>query len=331
MLDCLDNIIGVDKTCAPQAPKSGLYIQDLPGIDLKVADAVINSDYASGVRFLLSKIEFAKNLMLAQVRSQLQDKLRYGTILSNENIGYVDYSETIPADAGSLTGIQINVLDYSYFELYLQSFSVFATESKTINVYVYDLITGSLLDTFEAATIANTEVNVQVNKTYYSQRKDLNLFICTSNNLGHYQARLTKRHCSSCSTGVSNGYANINASAVIDSLPIIDRNLQGATSTGGLSISYSLSCSLEPFLCNMAGMLGFPLLYKAGSAIMDEAINTGRLNGIVLTKKEDWQTLKEDFEAQYISSIRALMSNIKLPEDICFSCNNTIRKVIQIP
>lgn len=330
-LDCLDNVIGINRTCTPETPISGLYIQDLPGIELKVADAIVGSEYASGVRFLKDKISFAKNLMLAEIRAQLQDKLKISSVVSNQNIGYVDYNSIINAELNKYKGIQINVRDYPYFELYLQSVSVFANETKTIDVFVYDLITGTLFDTIEVTTVANAEVNVLVNKTYYSQRKALNLFICTDSDLGHYQAKLNKAHCPGCTNTINNAYTYISYREITQGNPIIERNLQGGQSTGGISVSYSLTCSLEPLMCNMASILGMPLLFKAGYVIMNEALNTGRLNPLVLTKKEDWEVLRGEFEKQYLIHIRPIMGSMKMPNDICFECNRSIKTVVQIP
>lgn len=330
-LDCLDNIIGINRTCTPETPISGLYIQDLPGIELKVADAIVGAEYASGVKFLKDKIEFAKNLMLAEIRAQLQDKLKISSVISNQNIGYVDYNALINAEIGKYKGIQINVRDYPYFELALQSISVFATEDKTIDVFIYDLITGTLLDTIPVTTVANTEINVLVNKKYYSQRKALNLFICTDSNLGHYQARLNRSHCPGCTNTINNAYTYISYREISQGSPVLERNLLGGQSTGGLAVSYSLSCSLEPFMCNMASILGMPLLFKAGYVVMNEAVNTGRLNSLVLTKKEDWEELRDEFEKQYLIHIRSIMGSMKMPNDICFECNRAIKTVIQIP
>jgi hypothetical protein len=331
MLDCLDNIIGIDRTCAGETPISGLYVQDLSGIDLRVADSVVGSDYASGVRLLKDKIDFAKNLMLAEMRADLGSKVKYGTIVENVNIGYFSENKTIPSQVGFLKGIKITVKDYPYFELFIQSISVLATEDKSIEVYVYDLITGQLLDTIEVETIANQEVNVVLGKKYYSQRKSLNLFVCTSSELSSNQARLNKTHCLGCSSSVSNAYTSLSFGTIAVGSPVLDKNISSGTSTGGLSVSYSLGCSLEPYLCNMAGVLGFPLLYKTGYVIMDEAVNTSRLNGLVLNKKDDWEALRERYEAMYLKSMMSLMDNLRLPKDICFECNSSIRKVVQIP
>ncbi len=331
MLGCLNNIIGIDKTCTPEVPVSGLYIQDLPGVDLKVADAMINSDYASGVRFLKDKIAFATSLMLNQIRAAVQAKLKYTSVIASHNIGYVDMNTIIPSEPDKLKGIQIQVGDYPYFSLFLQSISVFSTDAKAIQLYVYDLITGELLDTFNTITIANKEVNVLTNKTYYSQRKAINLFVCTDSDLEHYQCKLNRGHCPGCTCRINTGYSGVGYLEIEQGIPVLDRNIQSGASTGGLSVSYTLSCSIEPLLCNMSSSLGFPVLYKTGAVIMEEGIYTNRMNGIVMTKKEDWKLLKEEFEQQYEISIRALIDNMVLPNDICFKCNQSIRTTIQIP
>lgn len=331
MLDCYDNIIGIDRTCSVVEPVSGLFIQDLAGINLKVADSITDSTYSSGVAFLKSKIAFATALMLAEVRATLKDKVKYGTVLSNQNIGYVDINSIMPSEIGLLKGIRLQIQDYSFFEMFLQSISVFSNENKTIDVFIYDLITGKLLETIPVVALTGVEVNVLVNKKYYTQRKSLDLFVCTSSELSHYNAKLNKSHCNGCTNTINNGYQNISTVQVLDINPITQSNVQACTSTGGISVSYSLSCSIEPFLCNISSLLGMPLLYKAGAVIMNEGVNTDRLNSIVLTNKEDYKVLRDSYEEQYLVLMQSLLGSMRLPNDICFKCNSKIRTMVQIP
>jgi uncharacterized protein with PIN domain len=269
--------------------------------------------------------------MLAEVRSVLADKIKAGTVLNNANVGYVDTNNLVASEVGFLKGIRIETSDYSFFEMFIQSISMFATEDKSIDVFIYDLITGEILETIPVSALENQQVNVLVNKKYYTQRKQLDLFICTSSEIGHFNARLNKSHCTSCTNNVSNGYQQISSVQVPVNTPVLPSNLQACSSTGGLSVSFSLSCSLEPYLCNISSLLGLPLLYKAGAVIMSEGINSDRLNSIVLTNKEDYKVLKDEYEAQYLTLMQSLMANMKLPNDICFSCNSKIRNVVVLP
>jgi len=75
-MTCFTNLIGIHRTCNPIAPTSGLYLQDLPGITLSVANSAVDNETMSGVKLIEEVIEFSVNAILAQIRTQLSDMIR---------------------------------------------------------------------------------------------------------------------------------------------------------------------------------------------------------------------------------------------------------------
>ena len=63
----------------------------------------------------------------------------------------------------------------SFVDFYLSELSVHVTSTGNVDVLVYDLFQNKLLDTITVAAIANEVVTVFPNKTYSSDRKNLNL------------------------------------------------------------------------------------------------------------------------------------------------------------
>ena len=112
---------------------------------------------------------------------------------------------------------------------------------------------------------------------------------------------------------------------------VIYQNLKGASSTGGLSINYSLSCDIEPYLCSIKNTLAMPLLYKTGALLMEELIYSKRLNSVINVYKTDHKELFDKFEAEYMSSMKAIFNNLPTPRDVCFDCNSSIKFVAIAP
>jgi hypothetical protein len=333
-MNCLDNLIGIHRSCNEETPSSGLYIQDLSGITLSVANAGIGNETISGLKLIEDKISFSQNAILAALRMQLANKIRVNSIINNDTVGFYKENLTVVnLEAGKLKGIVVKANQYPYLEFYLSTIYLKLASAVTTNVYVYNLMTNTLLDTIAVTTVVGVPVAVTVNKAYQTNKQKLQLFICVdSSEANTYETNMGTQNCSSCASGgYSNRYISFSSGQIGTADQKIDQNISSNTGTNGLSINYSLNCSLEPFLCNMGNQIAWSLLHKVGAEIMDELISSRRLNSIVTIDKATNEALREKYNNEYMASMSALLANIQLPNDICFNCNSKIRKAIAIP
>jgi hypothetical protein len=333
-MDCFDNLIGIHRSCNETTPSSGLWIQDLEGINLSVANAAIDSETISGIKLIEEKITFAQNAIAATIRTQLSSKVRVNSILENDKAGYYrDNLRVVSAESGKLKGIRIKANKYPYLEFYLSRIFLKLKDAVTTDIYVYDLMSDTLLDTIEITTVAKVPTAVTVNKAYQSNGQKLHLFICFDSSVSDtYETTLTSADCSSCSGNeYSNRYVNFYGGSIGSAEQKIDSNVRSNSGTNGMSIDYNLNCSVEPFICNMGNQLAWPLLHKVGAELMKELLASRRLNSIVVIDKENNKQLLERFENEYMASMSAILDNMKLPNDICFKCNTPIRKAVAIP
>ncbi len=328
-MNCFDNIIGVKRTCDSTEPVSGLYLNDLAGLTIKDADASISDEYASGLRMIKSKINLATALIINHLRAGSTKLLAYSTI-ENGVCGIYTQKEIIPAQDGKLKGIQLKLKNYPYFSVLISSISFYAHETKSINIYIYDLVTGKLLDTFPVMTNDGSVTSVIVNKKYGIESKTIELFICADSDISFNQAILSKGHCNGCTNTHANAYTYLTYSETSLS-EVITANLQGGTSTGGISFSYSLECSIEPFICSMAGTMGMPILYKSAALVMEELAVSKRQNSIITIYKETHEELHAKYEGEYQAALGAIFNHMKTPNDMCFHCNSSIKNVAIAP
>lgn len=328
-MSCFDNIIGIKRTCDSTEPVSGLYLNDLAGLTIRDADAAISDEYASSLRMIKAKINLATNLVKNHLRAG-STKLLARTTIENGVVGIYQENKIILSENGKLKGIQIRLKNYPYFSILISSISFYAHETKNINVYIYDLVTGQKLDTFPVSTTAGQVVSIVVNKKYGVESKTIELFICTDSDISFNQATLSKGHCNGCSNTFSNAYTYLSYSET-SATEVISANLQGGQSTGGISVSYSLECSLDTFICSMAGTLGMPILYKTASLVLEEMVVSKRQNAVIGVYKEDHEELMAKYESEFISSMGAIFNNMKTPNDICFHCNSSIKTVAFAP
>lgn len=333
-MDCYDNLIGIHNQCTPVVPSSGFYIQDLPGINLKVANAAIDGETKSGLTLIQEKMTFAQNVIVAHIKTQASSKLRATSILSNETVGYYkDNLVSVATESGKLKGIKIKANQFPYLEFFISKLYLKLSAAVTTNIYVYDLMNDTLLDTIPITTVAKTPTVVLLNKGYLTNKQRLHLFIGIDSDVAStYETNLMPSGCHSCNGGVySNRYVSFSGASIGSAAQKIETNISSNSGTNGLSIEYSLNCSIEPFVCNMGNQIAWALLHKTGAEIMKELIVSRRLNSIVNIDKGTNESLRDEYEAEYMASMSALLDNMKFPTDICFSCNSRIRKTVAIP
>ncbi len=337
-MECLKDLVGIKNICDTPVSKSGLWIQDLQGFSLKLADAAVNEETISGIQLINDKYNKAQQSILAQFRNQFEDKIRANSIIENEVIGYYPSRiKSISANNTFLKGVRIEIRDYAYLEIYISQIALFFKDSiADANIYIYNLMNGQLLDTFTIITIAEQPTYISINKAYPTNKQRLSLFICFDAGLSDvFESsvfNVDNVNCSHCKDGMqSNRYAYVSGAKIDKALQKISGNIISNSGTSGMSLDYSINCNIDNLLCSVAGKFAWPLLHKWGAEILAELQYSRRLNSIITIDKKDNEALRMEYENEYMSSMNAIFNNIKLPSDICFSCNSSIKKVVRIP
>lgn len=333
MIECFENIIGIRTECgqAP-VPSSGFYIQDLPGINLKFADSV-NQDEDSGYDLLSKKIGMAGEYVASELRNKMQNYFLQNSVIENMVVGYYqDNMQPSAPIAGSYKGIQLEVIESPHLSLFVSSLSFFGEYTGTLPIKVIDLTQGRVIDSFDVEVEAGQITIVDVYKEYKTQGQRLNLFIgYDSTGITAYKSTMFQNNliggCTSCRTvkySWANRFVRIWNRSVSTSGPLIENAMKSVNDSGGLSLTYSLSCSLDRWLCQMKNNLAFAILHRSGMEVIQEAKISNRFNSMLLLKKDEYDALYGYLETKYTESITNVFTNLRLPNDQCFRCNSKV-------
>lgn len=333
MIDCFNNLVGIRTDCGDQVVSdSGYYLQDLPFINLKVADSIVTTQ-DSGYALMQEKLNIAGNYLISDVRTRMLPYFKNRSIIDNQILGYhMDNMNVIPAEE-KLKGIQLKIVQYPFLSVYLSSLSLFVGITGEVDVFVYDLTQSKLLDTITVEAIENEIVQVNIHKEYQTNGQVLNLFICyDATDVPSYQTTTFNqvyggnRGCRGCGTrkNIANEYVYAYAKEIPLETQVIQNNLQESGDTGGLSITYSLSCSLDRWVCQNRNAFGFALLQRAGVEILRELAMSNRINSIVTLQKDAAAALQVDMMNDYNVAMDNALKNVDIPNDVCFSCRNRI-------
>jgi len=306
MATCFDNFIGI--RCVSQTtPKSGLYIDDLEGINIRRAADMADSGFSSGVQLLESKINFATQLILDEMARFAMPHFRLNSLVDELKVGEWDNAWNTPANLDR--GVRINTRDSRMLRVRVQSVKIKIQETA-FSGFV-DILDGIKTTSFPFTTDANGDAEIFPN--YLSETDEI--FVLMDNASINTNKTKVKGGCK-CSTKKSEF--------------LIANGWSGTTTTGtsfGLIVGAAAECSVDEIGCVLAQKLRFPILYRAGMEIAKEALTTDRLNSITLLDSDTWNFCLENWTAQYDAQMKTAIQ--QLPElfnrmdDICVICNQS--------
>lgn len=335
-MTCFDNLIAIKSTCNGVSGSSGLFIEDI-GITAEEAGQYINKEYKNGKELIEDKLRFSTDIVRKTINNHFSAHINSKSLIASQLLGH--YQDSLQLKAGSATtlgGISLTLKNTnSYYTVFVNEISIQVNVTQDIDVFVYDLISGLVLDTIKLSAVANKIVSKTVNKTYSSPKRKLDLiFVYNTEGISSNTTLLSTIGCTSC-TGYkySNYYIESNAVYLLESDTKLRSSLTTTTHTFGLSVNYSVQCSIENWLCEIANLMALPILYLTGTEIMRYALfYSNRQNSNTNIDAEANQKRLDFYAQAYNEALEATIKKINLPKnDPCFKCEELIRSVVVLP
>jgi hypothetical protein len=288
-------------------PKSGLYIDDLEGINIRRAADMADSGFSSGVQLLESKISFATQLILDEMARFAMPHFRLNSLVDELKVG--EWDDAWNSTATFDRGVRINTRDSRMLRVRVQSVKI-KIQQPTFSGLI-KILDGIETTTFPFTTDANGDAEIFPN--YLSETDEI--FVTTDNTAINTNKTKVKGGCK-CSTKKSEF--------------LIANGWTGTTTAGtsfGLIVGAAAECSVDEIGCVLAQKLRFPILYRAGMEIAKEALTTDRLNSVTLLDGDTWKFCLDNWSAQYDAQMKTAVQ--QLPElfnrmdDICIICNQS--------
>jgi hypothetical protein len=302
---CLDNFIGVK--CLSANPKSGLWINDLEGINIRMAADIADSGYISGLQLLEQKIKFASELVIQELSGFLLPYFRVNSIIDEMLVG--DFNSNYLAPSPNDRGIKAIVKNTRMMRVFVGEVKIRIQQANI--THSFEIIDGLNSTSFSFDTDANGEASVFAN--YISSNREI--YIVMDNTAINPADTDVKSGCS-CSSKSSqfmlvNGW---NGSGV-------------GNNSYGIKAQLTAECKIDEMICIIAQQLRFPILYKAGLEIVKEAKATDRLNSVTLLDNDKINFLYEEFTNQYNNHMKLVVNQLpelmKRIDDICVICNQS--------
>jgi hypothetical protein len=284
-LNCFGtNYIGIRGDCDETEPTSGLYINDLPGISLKLASHLADEEVTGvtlirrfeqqAIRMVWNnvKTKLSKNIILSKVVSQLV------TDRFEPDSDEVDWLAPVAANVG----IEVEKNDYDpYTSLRVNYVDIRAnttatgevltiTDGPVVKTYNFDIQAGKPVRIFTNYEACTDEVRITVNGTNLALE---NLLTNRGRNCGSCGDRCSSCACNECIS--VNGWDGAKE----------------VTQAYGIIANVSCVCTQSPILCSLQQEIAEAVQMKLGVLLMMERLASSRVNYLVQNGKEEAKTM----------------------------------------
>lgn len=338
MFTCLEDWIGV-RGCNGNVSTSGVYINDLYGIELRNIDEIANEEQVNFSGVWDEVQTRAMNRFQTDVISGLTSKYRLKMVTQSVEVGKQIDTATTTAAATQQRGFTVEMIypDTNWYmpsnlqSVYVEKIMLYLPAITTLNIKVYDLDLGTTLYTKALTGVAGWN-EWTVNQTMTGNRLFF-AYDATAVNSVELDVTQFQAYDWFCNCGglIRGAYATNAAPTTL-----VNDN---TVNSYGLSAIFSVKCTYDKLVCNNKELFTQPLLYCLGIELMNEMIYSPRMNRWTTTDKTKAKMLRQEYEARYkggsindngiqmsySGELKTVLDAIQLnKEDCCLECNQNI-------
>jgi hypothetical protein len=334
-MNCLQNYIGL-QGCTADAPLSGLYINDYPGMSSELMEKIATPEQASYIGMWNSAqavgyVRIKRDIQLALFQSaeaQL-DQVLFQT--SKNFVQQWQQIQTVPQEA-ILKGAFVSIQGSKYLSLRIKQLFVYNAGATTVTAcpwYIYQTQDGSILDqgTYDLAPGMNY---IPVNNEFYSDFDKINIMAavdCTnlSTTTGMFVDWGWNQMDLECATRFSylwrNGWSIFPVTAPLG-YGFGDSWSQD-NSQSGVYMDAQLLCSLDSFICQQKEFLIDAWANLLCYQILWAKVASPRANYFSQGNREFTERAMATFLDGYNQSLAIWARQLNLRgEGLCFNCDN---------
>jgi len=293
-------------------PTSGIYVNNLYGIQLVKANAIANTDYATGIAFINEKIAFAITLVSNELKHYAMPYFKEHSVIGHYFGGEFDDDFEYHAVLTTDRGLRITIRETTLAKIIVNRVRILANNSGDYNVVITD---GEETTNYPITLVARTEQDLEIN--YEANRN--RIYITIDNT----------------SLNPAEGSSGMSCQGLYDVLDVDGWNGSGVTSHYyGIKANITIICSDDNLACLLKHKLGLSVLYRFGIEFVREVQESDRLNYFTLLNRTSAQELEEKYWEDYNKSMEDLARSMPILlrqlDDCCITCNQA-RYIERVP
>jgi hypothetical protein len=315
-ITCLDNYIGLRGTCDGATPVSGRYINDLPGVDLKMLSNLSSEEQRDYEGVWNEIYRRSVNELVGDVMVRMQKYFRKSQILENRQVGYYSSPAVTEAASAEYKGVALELYGTEYTTIFINEVGLYLSTDGSVTVKIFDYRTGLELDSLSFSGVEGNNY-FQVNKEYYAYGQKAQIFIC-------YDATATASQESKVYFPDDIKPTDLvmpRGAKISTASSVTENNLSFTADTYGLTVNYNVKCSMERMVCSVKDILIHALYYKLAEQLLLEREFSQRLNKYTLFNAERAKELKEHYADKYIQTLDASLNDLEpMADGLCVEC-----------
>lgn len=329
-MDCLRDYIGVNYCGNTTTPQSGLYVNDLPGVSLRLMTSLTDEEVSTFLTLYTAIQKRAEGRFRTDLRSAMSKYYRIASVNQNTTLGKEITGAATPSSGSK--GFTIELTDDVDFTpspmtyIHVQYLLFYADagdagETKTVNIF--DLNTGSTLYTTTVTLVAGwNTINVNRSFTGGFNRVPLQIF-CSINTSGTSVYSLNPPS----DIAINCCGARIRGAQTSETTAVIKSDLTFVSDTAGLSGVFGVYCAWDGLVCNNKDLFNRAYWYCLGVELMTELMYSAKVNSFTTIDRARMIELRNEYGAEYNKELDQVCSNIKLDCDCCIECGDSIQVV----
>ena len=300
---CFDNFITYRTSGI--TPTSGLYVNNLYGVNLSKMNAIANTDHATGVAFITSKIAHAITLVSAELKRYVMPYFKLQSIVGHYLGGEFDDNLQYHTGVAANRGIRFDISETVLSKIVVNRVRLLFDSTGDFNVMVTD---GEAPPTAYAVTLAaKVEQDVEIN--YTANRNRIYIYM--------NDVKLLPAEGSAKMNCCGEGYDILGATGW-DGANVSSNHY-------GIQANITVICSMDNLACLLKDQLGLPVLYRFGIEMANEALETDRFNYFTLVTRDDIKDLRESYMEDYKKVMedigRTIPVLLRKLDDHCVECS----------
>jgi hypothetical protein len=282
---------------------SGLYIDDLPGLDSAFWNDLKTNDSPTYLEWWNKFYENAKQEFIADIKARLDKDFYQEKNLESGLTGEFTKNET---SGTGLAGVLIQTTLTRYSRISIPTLKIYSDNfvtSPQAEIKIYDNINGNLLDTvFTTLNVGYNTINI------YKEYNEEKLYITFD------KSQVTSRK--------TKNWLNIKSYRVYPGNFTSVSQING----GGIVVDFNIRCKAEEVICAHMDMLKHAFYYFIGHNITTLRYLSNRANKTTIMSQERWDNLRSLYAEKYEIQVSSALKNFRLRDDPdCYECKPFVK------
>ena len=304
------------------APTSGRFVNDLPGITSRRVEDTFDQNDNSDVLQAWERIErvainsFEQKLM-EYAKSYYQN---YSEIALSITGQYRDITPVTTSTEYKGVFLELPYWYYQSLSYHITRANLYSSTNINTTLYAFNAATGETIYTKGVSLVEGN--NFIPLDWHFPTWKYPDIFIA-------YDAEEVQTIEQSNYPINYIGYTSWRK--VDKSLPVIKSNAQPSGNENGLILTFSIDCSLDNFVSNRLSLFQEAYLYCLGAQVFRESTRSEEINRYTMLDYEAAQAAITELNDECDKMIKANMKGLIIKDEPCFVCNRLINQRALIP